>query len=108
MKINNLFFRKIKKVKLSKIFNVLNIKKINNLDEIFDIKDLNNASSKDISFFNSLKYLDFLKKTKAKYILVEKKYEKIVKNYSNPVVIPNVLKSVAIITELFTRALSMM
>ena len=101
MKTNNRFFKKIKKIKISEIFNALNIKRDNNLDEIFDIKDLNNASIHDISFFNSTKYLDLLKKTKAKYILVEKKYEKIVKNYSNPVVIPNVLKSVAILTKLF-------
>ena len=36
----------------------------------------------DISFFNNLKYLDLLKKTKAKYIITNKKYDKIVKKYS--------------------------
>ncbi len=62
MKIKNLFFKKKNNISLSKIYKTLNIKKISRL-QINDIKDLKNASSNDISFFNSLKYLDDLKKT---------------------------------------------
>ena len=52
MKIKNLFFKKKNNISLSKIYKTLNIKKISRL-QINDIKDLKNASSNDISFFNS-------------------------------------------------------
>ena len=55
----------------------------------------------DISFFNNFKYLDLLKKSKAKYIITNKKYKKKIKNYCNPIIVNNVLKSVYKITKLF-------
>ena len=43
-----------------------------------------------------------LKKTKSKYIITDIKYLKIiVKKYCNPIIVKNVLKSVAKITKLF-------
>ena len=100
MKINK-FFHKTNSINLSKIFKILNLK-FNLKDiKINDIKDLHNASSKDLSFMNSIKYLDLLKKTKSKYIVTNLKYKKLVSKYGKPIIVSNVLKSVADITLLF-------
>ena len=48
-----------------------------------------------------LKYFESLKLTKANNIITDKKYEKVVKKYSNPIIVTNVLKAVASITQLF-------
>ena len=98
---NNPFFIKETNISLKKIFYSLGIKqnKINSI--INDIKDLELAKTKDISFYNSLKYENLLKKTKAKFILTEKKYQKLVSNYAYPVMVDNVFKAVSIVTHLF-------
>ena len=103
MKIKNPFFKKIKFIYLSDIFKVLNIKLYKNKNnfKFSSIRDLETATKYDISFLNSLKYLDKLKKTNAKYVITEKKYETIVRKYSTPIVVLNSLKAVALITHLF-------
>ena len=98
---SNLFFKKQNHVYLSKILKLLGLKNIKKDIKIKNIKDLASASTADISFFNSVKYLELLKKTKAKYIIVNEKHEKIVRNFCIPVVVFNVLSSVALITKLF-------
>ncbi len=101
MKLINPFFKKKKKVLLSEIFKILG-KKYKKKDHIIEnISDLKSANIKDVTFFNSLKYLEFLKKTKSKYIITNKKYENITGKYSNPIIVENVLKSVAVITNLY-------
>ena len=45
-------------------------------------------------FLIIIKIFRFFKKTKAKYIITHKKYEKIIKKYCNPIIVDNVLKSV--------------
>ena len=86
MKINNPFFKKEEYINLDVILNLFNIKNSNTNIKINNICDLVNAKKNDISFFNSLKYSQFLKKTKAAYVIVNKKHVDIVKNYfiSNP------------------------
>ena len=98
---SNPFFKKQNNVYLSKILKLLGLKNIKKDIKIKNIKDLASASTADISFFNSVKYLELLKKTKAKYIIVNEKHEKIVRNFCIPVVVFNVLSSVALITKLF-------
>ena len=100
MKIKNLFFKKKNNISLSNIYKILNIKKISRV-QINDIKDLKNATSKDISFFNSLKYLHDLKKTKTKHIIIHKKYLNYVNSFSNPIIVDNVLNSVSLVVDLF-------
>ena len=101
MKIDNRFFKKSKKIYLSDIYKKLGKKNISKKTYIENINDLNSAKKNDISFFNSLKYLDLLKKTKSKFIITHKKYESIVKQYSKPILVENVLKAVSQITELY-------
>mgnify|MGYP001298243511 CR=1 FL=1 len=101
MKLINPFFKKKKNVLISEVFKILG-KKYNKKDYIIEnIADLKTAKAKDITFFNSLKYLEFLKKTKSKNIITSKKYENITRKYSNPIIVENVLKSVAVITNLY-------
>ena len=101
MKTNNNFFKKKSNVYLSNIFKVLKLNFIYKNIKINNIKDLKSAKNNDISFFNSLKYIDVLKHSKSSFIITDQKYEKIVKKYSNPVIVRNILKSVAIVTKLF-------
>ncbi len=98
----NPFFERKKNVLLSDIIEILKIKKkINTKIKIYNISDLINSTKNDISFFNSLKYLDLLKKSKAKYIITSQKYNKIVSKYCIPIVVDHVLKSVALISKFF-------
>ena len=100
MLIKNPFFKKRKNVSLSEVFVNLKKKKPKINFIINDIKDLNHAQNKDISFFNSIKYLDFLKNSKVKYVITNHKYEKIIKKFCYPIVVENVLSAVAEITSL--------
>ena len=101
MRIKNPFFKKKNNIYIEDIFNILNLKKPNNNFKVDNISDLNSAKTTDLSFFNSLKYIEGLKLTKANNIITDKKYEKVVKKYSNPIIVTNVLKAVASITQLF-------
>ncbi len=102
MKINNPFFKKKKSLFLSDILKSLDLKyiKIKKI-KIFDITDLINAGPNDISFFNSIKYLEILKNSKVKYVITHKKYEKLINKICNPILVDNVLKSVSLISNLF-------
>ena len=100
MKIKNPFFSKIKSIFIHDICVVLGIKKLKKNSEIVDIKDLNNSNKNDISFFNSIRYTDLLKKTKAKYIITNKKYKKIFNKHHCPIFVDNVLLSVSKVTKL--------
>ena len=95
MRIKNPFFKKKNNI------NILNLKKPKNNFKVDNISDLNSAKTTDLSFFNSLKYIEGLKLTKANNVITDKKYEKVVKKYSNPIIVTNVLKAVASITQLF-------
>ncbi len=97
----NPFFKKKKYIYLSDILKILDKKKINSKIKIDKISDLNNASKNDISFFNSTKYINLLKRTKSRYIITDRKYENIVSKFSNPIIVKHVLKSVADITHAF-------
>ena len=61
MKTNNNFFKKINFLYLSDIVKVLGKKKFPKRIIINNIKDLKNANKNDLSFFNSIRYLDLLK-----------------------------------------------
>ena len=101
MKIKNPFFKKKNNINLDDIYKILNLNKPKKNYKIDNISDLNGAKKNDLSFFNSLKYIDSLKLTKSKNIITHKKYEKIVNEHSNPIIVNNVLNAVAAITELF-------
>ena len=102
MTIKNPFFKKVKNINITKIYKVLGLKKKTKKNEnIVNITDLSNANHNDISFFNSVKYLDHLKKSKAKYIISDNKHFNIIKDYCDPIIVKNVFKAVSLITEMF-------
>ena len=70
----NPFFKKKKNIKINDILIALNLKtqKINFL--LNDIKELGSANKNDITFFNSIKYLELLKKTQSRLVITSKKF----------------------------------
>ena len=101
MKNNNPFFKKQKFVFLNKILNILGKQKIKKKIKITNVTDLKSAHLTDISFINNIKYLDNLKKSKAKHIITNENLFSKIKNYCNPIVVTNVLKSVYEVVLLF-------
>ncbi len=97
----NPFFKKREFIFLNDIFKILGKKQIKKKIKITNMTDLNTALSSDISFINNIKYLDMLKKTKAKYVISQEKYLNKIKNYCNPIIVSNVLKSVYEVALLF-------
>ena len=97
----NLFFKKIKNIKINDILFNLKLKKNKKDSLINDIKELDAAGTNDISFFHSVRYIESLKKTKAKYIITSKKFKNIIPRKFNIIEVSNVLLSVANITLLF-------
>ena len=97
----NFFFKKKNNVKLNQILLSLNLNKQKNNYRVNDIKELQTASSKDITFFNSIKYLDLLKKTKSRLLITDKKFQKIVPKKIKVIIVTNVLLAVARTTSLF-------
>ncbi len=101
MKNKNPFFLKQKNIYLSDIFKILGKKNIKKRIKISNISDLISASENDISFINNLKYLDILKKSKAKYIISNKIHFDKIKDFCSPIIVNNVLKSVYAVANLF-------
>ena len=95
----NPFFKKTNNVKFNDLLSLLNLKKQTINFIVNDIKELQTASKKDISFFNSIKYLDFLKKTKSRLVITDKKLRKLVP--IKVIEVPNVLLAVSKIASLF-------
>ena len=92
----------LKKIFFSDILKCLNLPNNKSKIKIFDIKDLINAGPNDVSFFNSIKYLDYLKGSDVKYVITHKKYESLINKFCNPIIVDNVLKSVSVITKLLS------
>ena len=88
---SNIFFKK-KNIKIDKIFP--NIK----LDKKFvvdSVKPLINATSKDITFFDSIKYKEDLSKTRAKICITSNKLENLIPKRVHKIVVKNVLFELA-------------
>tara|TARA_Y100000590_G_scaffold424944_1_gene532412 strand:- start:193 stop:1179 length:987 start_codon:yes stop_codon:yes gene_type:complete len=103
MKISNPFFKKKNNITLSDICSCVDAEFSQNLKKIIvnDISPLDDASSNDISFFHSTKYLDILKKTNSKYVITNFKYSSLIPKKIMVIKVKNILLSVAKITELF-------
>ena len=99
----NYFFKKINNIKINDILATLDLKKISASKNVSinDIKPLNLANNRDVTFFHSVKYINLLKNTKSKFILISKKHSNLITNKNNLILVNNVLVSVAKITSLF-------
>jgi UDP-3-O-[3-hydroxymyristoyl] glucosamine N-acyltransferase len=69
--------------------------------KISDIKTLDQASTSDLTFFDSLVYLDQAKKTKAKYCLTTEKLKNYLPSSCCPIVVRNVLYELCNVTKKF-------
>ncbi len=96
----NIFFKKKNSIRINDILTLLNKKKQKNNYKINDIKELDNAKKNDVSFFNSINYLNSLKITKSNLIITSKKFKYIVPLKKNIIQVDNVLLSVARVTSL--------
>ncbi len=97
----NKFFKKNNNVKINDILLSINKKKQKKNYKINDIKELETATDQDITFFHSMKYLEFVKKTKSKIIITHKKFIKIIPKKIKIVEVKNILLAVAQVTSLF-------
>ncbi len=97
----NKFFKKRKIVRINDILSCLNLDKKNKNFRVNDIKDLDLANKNDISFFNSIKYLHLLKKTRSDLIIVEKKNINLLPKKKIFIEVGNVLLAVSKVTNLF-------
>ena len=63
---NRFFFKKAKNIKINDILKSLGLKSLKKNFNVNDINELNEANINDISFYNSHKYFESLKKNKIK------------------------------------------
>ncbi|MDC3156634.1 UDP-3-O-(3-hydroxymyristoyl)glucosamine N-acyltransferase [Pelagibacteraceae bacterium] len=70
--------------------------------EIFsNIKTISNSSNNDLSFFSNSKYINDLKKIKAKACLIEKKFINYLPNNCNPIIVKDPYLALALLSNLF-------
>jgi len=72
-----------------------------NLTKIFDIKTLEKSSENDLTFFDSINYINFAKETKAKYCITTEKLKKYLSNNCKPIIVENVLLVLCKVTKKF-------
>ena len=92
------FYKSTGPHKLSKIFPK---EKFSNDIDIIDIKTLKKATSKDLTFLDSNKYLPEAENTKAKICLTNAKLAKKLPNNVKPILVKNVLLELAKIVNMF-------
>ena len=76
---------------------------ISDSEEFSNIKTISNATSKDLSFFSNSKYLNELKKTKAKACLIENKFTEYLPSDCKPIVLKDPYLALALISNLFNN-----
>ena len=84
--IENIFFERKGPFSLHDLFNNSKIKK-----KIFDIKDLKHATKYDLTFFDSVNYIESLKSTKALFCLTTEKLKDYLPKKCEPILVKNVL-----------------
>ena len=104
MKLKNPFFNKKSSLLLSKIIETINSKDTNNKKiniKINDIKEINEANKNEITFLHSSKYLQAANTTKASFCITNLNLQKFLPKECKPIIVKNILLSVAKVTELF-------
>ena len=99
----NPFFKNSGPFTIEKLLTLSEIDNFNNNSKtnINDIKDLQSAECNDITFFHSKKYETYASQTKASFCITTKNLIKILPNTCKPIVVQNVLKTIAMITKTF-------
>ncbi len=97
----NPFFKKKTNIKINDVLVLLNQKKLKVNYPVNDIKELESANENDITFFNSIKYVESVKKTKSKMVITHKKFVNSIPKKKIVITVENVLLAVSFITSLF-------
>ena len=84
----NVFFKQKGPFLLAELFDSTKLKK---KIKIFDIKSLEEAKSTDLTFLDSITYINFSKLTKAAYCLTTEKLKTYLPNNCEPIIVKNVL-----------------
>ena len=98
---DNPFFKKKNNVKINDILSLLNLDKQKVNYRVNDIKELETAKKNDITFFNSIKYLELIKKTQSRLVITSKKFTNLIPSKINVIEVENVLLAISCITSLF-------
>ena len=92
----NIFFDRKGPFFLSEIFEFVKLKK-----KIFDIKTLYEAEYSDITFLESVNYIEFAKSTKAGFCLTTDKLKIYLPKACEPIIVKNVLFELCKVTRKF-------
>ena len=96
--------KKIKFIKIKEILEENNIKYLSNIsnnDYFESIRTIENSTNNDLSFFSNEKYLNYLRKIKAKACLIENKYVNYLPKNCKPIVVDDPYLALAILSRLF-------
>jgi|TARA_B110000971_G_C20032032_1_gene511903 UDP-3-O-[3-hydroxymyristoyl] glucosamine N-acyltransferase len=93
----NIFFKRDGPFLLNDLFPRLNLEK----KKIYDVKSLEKATSKDVTFFDSIMYINFAKSTKASYCITTEKLKNYLPKSCKSILVENVLLSICNITKKF-------
>jgi len=100
----NKFYNKVDSLNINLIIKKLKVKnKLNSASnvKINNIATLDQSKKNDITFFHSVKYLNFIPKIKTSYIITNVKFSKFFNKKHKLLIVDNVLLSVAKLTSLF-------
>ena len=94
----NIFFKQEGPFLLNEIFSSIQFKK---KIKIFDIKPLEEAKNIDLTFLESVKYIDSAKFTKASYCITSEMLKKYLPKNCEPIVVKNILFELCKVTKKF-------
>ena len=99
----------MKKIKYSDIKNILEknsleVKSYISLDETFtNIKSIINSSHEDLTFFSNIKYLQYLKNTKAKACFIKEEFVNYLPTKCKPIIVKEPYLALALVTNIFSN-----
>ena len=96
----------IRYIEIKKILEVNSIEVKSNISDnesFSSIKTLSNSKSNDLSFFSNLKYLNDLKKNKAKACLIEDKFLEYLPKDCEPIIVKDPYLALALISNIFNE-----
>ena len=96
--------KKIKYIEIKEILekNSLKVKStISDEEKFLGLKTISNSSENDLSFFSNIRYLNDLKKIKAKACLIEEKFACYLPNNCFPIIVKDPYLALAFVTNLF-------
>ncbi len=93
----NIFFERKGPFQLNFLFNQLKKEK----KKVLDIKNLKDAKNKDLSFLDSIKYINLARTTKASYCLTTEKLKNYLPNSCEPILVKNVIFELCKVTKIF-------